>query len=848
VAELAFNDPVLSLCVKAVPLILPLGKNTASIACCSYERNPVQGIYFRFCRCLTPVNAGLPPLTIKIMYRQLFRPKQAILAAIVFPFLFSISARCQDHITISGIVKDKRSGESLIGASIRLQETAGGAVTNAYGFFSLTVPKASYSLAITYIGYQVYTQKLSEAANVKLIIEMSAVEALQEVVVTSKKKNDHISGPIMGVEKLSINALNQLPVLLGERDVLKSIQLLPGIKSAGEGNSGFYVRGGGTDQNLILLDEAPVYNASHLLGFLSTFNSDAVKDITVYKGGMPAQYGGRLSGVVDIKMKDGNNKNYDVSGGIGLLSSRLNIEGPIVPGKGSFIISGRRSYVDAFLGLSSDSAFKNTRIYFYDLNLKANYAFGKKDKLFLSGYFGRDVLKLDQTINTDWGNKTSTLRWNHIIHDRLFSNTSLIFSDYDYKIKVSSGADKFIITSKIKDLDLKEDVDYYINARQKIKFGGSVIRHTVFPAGVYAEFSNVGKITNLQDRNSWESALYVSHEWTFNDKLNMNYGLRLSNITATGPGLFYTYDNSGKAVDSINYAKGKTIASYWNLEPRFSLSFQLTEAKSVKLSYNRNTQNLHLLSNATSASPTDLWLASNNNIRPEISDQVAAGYYQSFQSGAYEASMEVYYKTMQNQIDYRDGAVLSFTEHIESELVYGSGRAYGIELLVKKKSGLLTGWVGYTLSRSEKKFDGINNGRYFNARQDRTHDFSIVAAYKSGPRWTFSGTFVYSTGSAVTFPSGKYSVNGQTIFLYTERNGYRMPAYHRLDLAATVENKHNRSRKYQSSWTFSLYNAYGQPNAYFIQFKDDPRDRSRTIAERTSLFSFVPGVTWNFKF
>ncbi len=762
---------------------------------------------------------------------------------------FSISASAQEKIVISGTVKDKRSGETLIGASVKLQESSGGCVTNAYGFFSLTVIKGPvYTILVTYTGYELYSQRLALEADKQLVIEMSASEALEEVVVSTKKKDELVRGPMMGVEKLNINALNQLPVLLGERDVLKTIQLLPGIKSAGEGNSGFYVRGGGSDQNLILLDEAPVYNASHLLGFLSTFNSDAIKDMAVYKGGMPSQYGGRLSSVVDLKMKDGNNKDYDVNGGVGLLSSRLNVEGPIAAGKGSFILSGRRSYMDVFLGASPDSSLKNTSLYFYDLNLKANYILGKKDRLFLSGYFGRDVLKLDQRFNTDWGNKTSTLRWNHIVSNRIFSNTSFIFSDYDYKIKWAFGADKFLITSKIKDLDLKEDLDYYINARQKLKFGAAIIRHSVSPAQIDAEFSSDLKTTVLQNHKSWESAIYISHESTISDKINIVYGFRLSNLTSTGPGTYYSYDATGKITDSVSYAAGKTIASYWNAEPRFSSSFQLSPDRSIKISYNRNTQNLHLLTNATSTSPTDLWVASNHNIKPEISDQYAVGYYQNLSSGKFEFSIEAYYKSMQNQIDYRNGADLTVNEHIESELLYGSGRAYGIEFLVKKKKGRLSGWIGYTLSKTETKFEQINNGKYFNARQDRPHDLSVVATYKAKPLLTFSGTFVYSSGSAVTFPSGKYTLNGRTTFLYTERNGYRMPANHRLDLAATIESKKNATRKYQSSWTFSLYNAYGRQNAYFIEFKDDPADKSKTVAERTSLFSLVPGVTWNFKF
>lgn len=782
------------------------------------------------------------------MRTKQYKASILLIPVLIFMLLLQVAANAQQKFTISGNIKDKKTGESLIGAAIKLQELNGGTVTNSYGFFSLTVPAGKYSLLASYVGYETVQLNITLSANQSLNIELDNQAKLQDVVVSNRRKNDNITKPLMGVEKINISEINQLPVLLGEKDLLKSIQLLPGIKSAGEGNSGFYVRGGGADQNLILLDEAPVYNAAHLLGFFSTFNSDAIKDVTLYKGGMPAQYGGRLSSVVDIKMKDGNNKDYDVSGGLGLISSRLNIEGPIVKDKGSFIISGRRSYADMFLKLSSDSSLKNNRIYFYDLNLKANYTLGKKDRLYLSGYFGRDVLGFGETFSTDWGNKTATLRWNHIVSNKIFSNTSVIYSDYSYKIKIKSGTDKFIITSQIQDVNLKQDFDYFINNNSKIKFGGNIIRHNVSPGRIEAEATSNVKSSVIQSRYSWESALYGSHELALGEKTNIVYGLRLSNLTATGPGNYYQYDANGNTIDTITYGSGKKVASYWNIEPRFSASYQLTTQKSLKLSYNRNVQNLHLLSNATSSTPTDLWLPSTNNVQPEIADQFALGYYQNSANNVYEYSVETYYKSLQNQIDYRNGASLQANDNVESELLYGKGRAYGIEFFVKKKTGRLNGWIGYTLSKTERQFDEINNGQYFNARQDRTHDLSVVGIYKLTPRWTLSSTFVYSTGNAVTFPSGKYFVNEQTIFLYTERNGYRMPAYHRLDIAATVENKKNTKRKYQSSWTFGLYNAYGRENAYTITFKDDPNDKTKTVAEQTALFRFVPSITWNFKF
>ncbi len=468
--------------------------------------------------------------------------------------------------------------------------------------------------------------------------------------------------------------------------------------------------------------------------------------------------------------------------------------------------------------------------------------------MFLSGYFGRDVLGFGETFGSDWGNTTATLRWNHIISNKIFSNTSLIYSNYNYVIKIKSGTNSFKITSKIEDFNLKQDFDYFISNNNKIKFGGNIIHHTVSPGHIEADATSNVKSSTVQNRYSIESALYASDELGISEKINIVYGLRLSNLSAIGPGNYYKYDNNGNTIDTIRVAAGKSVASYWNLEPRFSISYLLNNDASIKASYNRNIQNLHLLSNSVTGTPTDLWLPSTNNVKPEIADQIAVGYYKNISDNKYEFSVETYYKWMQHQIDYRNGADLAANDNVEKELLYGKGRAYGIEFYLKKKFGKLNGWVSYTLSRTERKFDSVNHGNYFPARQDRTHDLSAVAMYKLNQRWSFSATWVYCTGNAVTFPSGKYHINGQTVFVYTERNGYRMPAYHRLDLAATVENKHNKMRKYQSSWTFGLYNAYGRENAYLIAFQDNPDDPTKTQAVQTSLFKFIPSITWNFKF
>ncbi|MCW3093802.1 MAG: collagen-binding protein [Ferruginibacter sp.] len=751
--------------------------------------------------------------------------------------------------TISGTIKDASTGETLIGASIIISDRKSKSTfSNAYGFYSINAMEGTYKMSISFIGYVTDTLSLLIDRNQQLVIGLHTKPAqLETVIVSSKKKNEHIARPVMGVDKLNMIEMNNIPVIFGEKDILKTIQLMPGYKSAGEGNSGFNVRGGGTDQNLILLDEAPVYNASHLLGFFSTFNSDAIKDVSIYKGGMPAQYGGRLSSVVDIKMKDGNQKKLSIEGGLGAIASRINVSAPIVQDKGSFIISARRTYADAYLLFLKDTGQGKQTLYFYDLNLKANYRITKKDKVFLSGYFGRDELGLGDQFSTDWGNKTATLRWNHVFGNSIFSNTSLIYSNFDYNIGATIGNAKFHVASKIEDLNIKQDFDWNIGNKSKLRFGGNFIRHTIAPGDVTE--TNTGGVTRpVQTRHSEESIVYASHEWKASDKIEMVYGLRLSNLAVKGAGDFFTYDGAGNIISTTSYAKGKTVINYLNLEPRFSASYKLSELTSIKASYNRNIQNLHLITNATTGSPTDVWLSSSNNIKPEIADQVAVGFYKNLNEEMFDFSSEIYYKALQNQIDYRNAAVIFGNDNVESELLYGTGRAYGVELMMRKKSGRLTGWIGYTLSKVEKKIEGINNGNYFNARQDRTHDISIVGMYDVNKGWNVSATWVYTTGSAVTFPTGKYEVNGQTVFLYSDRNASRFPASHRLDLAATVEARKNKDRRYHSSWTFGLYNVYGRQNAYTINFRENNDDPSKTEAVRTSLFSIIPSVTWNFKF
>ncbi|MFC5270232.1 TonB-dependent receptor [Adhaeribacter terreus] len=767
---------------------------------------------------------------------------------ILFFLVSSFPSLAQNKYTISGYVRDSRTGEELIGASVAVKEMpATGAVTNSYGFYSLSIPEGKYTLVAQYIGYEPNQKTITLNQNQKLDFGILAQErTLQEVEITSTRKNENVVQTQMGVEKLDMREINTIPVLMGERDVIKTLQLIPGIKSAGEGNGGFYVRGGSSDQNLILLDEAPVYNASHLLGFFSVFNSDAIKNVTVYKGGMPAEYGGRLSSVLDIKMNDGNNQKLAVSGGIGLISSRLSVEAPIVKDKGSFMISARRSYADIFLKLSPDSSIRDSKLYFYDINAKANYRLNENNRLYFSGYFGKDMLGFKKLFGFDWGNATGTLRWNHLFSEKMFSNTSLIYSNYYYNVNVNAGTSKFNIISRINDLNLKQDFEYYPNSRSTVKFGLNAIHHEIVPGAITAGESSSINSKKLPNRYSLENAVYASHDYKFTENLNLAYGLRVSSFSVLGPGTFYTNNAEGEPVDTTVHGSGKFVKTYVVPEPRVALSYILSEVHSIKASYGRNAQYLHLLSNTTAGSPTDLWLPSGTFVKQGIADQVSLGYFRNFKENHYEFSTEVYYKSLKNQIDYRDGAHLTFNENVEAELLIGAGRAYGVEFFLKKKYGKFNGWVGYTLSRSERKFDDINSGNYYPAKQDRTHDISVVGIYNLSEKWTLSSTFVYYTGNAITFPAGKYMINGRVENLYTERNAYRMPAYHRLDIGATWIRK--KTEKFESSWSFSIYNAYARENAYVIQFEPSETDPSRTEAKQVALFKMVPSFSYNFKF
>jgi HSP20 family molecular chaperone IbpA len=769
---------------------------------------------------------------------------------IIFSLFFvsnSVIAQSTKY-TISGTIKDSSSGETMLSTTIRVKELGNiGTTSNEYGFYSLTLAEGDYTLVLNYFGFQKkeVSIKLSEnlILNIDLVRLEEKIKEFKEIKVSATKENRNVSGAETGMIKMDVKALEKIPVFAGEKDIIKTFTLTPGFKTAGEGNSGFFVRGGAADQNLILLDEAPVYNASHLLGFFSTFNSDALKEVTLYKGGMPSQYGGRTSSVLDIKMLDGNDKKFHVGGGVGIISSRLSVEGPIVKNKGSFMISGRRTYADVFLKLTED--FKDNRLYFYDLNLKANYKINDKNRVFLSGYFGQDNLGLGELFGINWGNATGTIRWNSVLSPKLFSNTSFIFSNYNYKIAINSGTLAVDIRSKIQDFNVKQDFTYIINPSNKLKFGVNAIHHTITPGQIESDDPNFA-FEELQDRYAWENSGYVSHEWNPSERLSFIYGLRATNFSLMGAGEFYSFDSLGIVSQTTTFNKGEIVQNYFNLEPRFTSSFMIDKSSSLKLGYARNVQNLHLISNSTSSTPTDLWIPSSANVKPEISDQLSLGYFRNFYDNRYELSVEAYYKDMQNQVDYKDGASTIANDKVEGELLYGKGRAYGVELFFKKKYGRFNGWISYTLSRTEKQIDGINNSNWYAARQDRKHDVSLVGIYDINDKLSVSATWVFYTGSAVTFPSGKYYIDGNIQWLYTERNGYRMPNYHRLDLSVTYYNK--KTDKFESSWNFGIYNAYARENAWTISFRESETDPTKTEAVQIALFRLVPSITYNFKF
>lgn len=773
------------------------------------------------------------------------------------------------RLTLSGYLRDKASGETMVGATVTLVnangQVVGGANSNEYGFYSLSVERGQYTLRVQYIGYTPISQSLDlSTGNQRLDLTLTEnSQVLEEVQIVGRAVDANVTSLDVGRNELSIEQIKSVPALFGEVDVMKVIQLLPGIASTGEGTTGFNVRGGSFDQNLILLDEAPVYNASHLLGFFSVFNSDAIKGTEIYKSGIPASYGGRLSSVVDIRMREGNNQRFSGQGGIGLLAARATIEGPIQKDRSSFIISGRRTYADAFLALSSDSNIQNTRLYFYDLNAKANFQLSENNTIFVSGYFGRDVFRSGDEFSFDWGNATATVRWNHVFNPRLFSNVTAIFSDFNYKIGFSTGSNSGgRVTSGIQDVTLKADFSYFPSPKITTHFGVQATWHTfkpgeLEPTGTRRTFNP----STIEEQRALEAAVYADGEQTISPRLALRYGLRLSSFSIYGPGNVNTYNQAQynnpliqtpEIVSTRRYNFGELIQRYIGWEPRASLRYLLNETSSIKASYDRTYQYIHIASNAGAGLPTDLWIPSSDYIRPQSADQFALGYYRNFGSDNkkrnYEASMEVYYKTMDNQLDLRDGADITLNPNIETQLRQGVGRSYGAEWYIQKHSGKLTGWLSYTLSKTERRIEIINNNNWYPAKADRRHNIALVGMYNLNKRWSFGGNFVYYTGQAVTFPAGRFIYEGNAVPIYSERNAFRLPDYHRLDLSATLQGKNNDSRRWKTEWVFSIYNVYSRQNAFYVTFRQKEDEPGVTEAKLVYLFPILPSVTYNIRF
>lgn len=763
--------------------------------------------------------------------------------------LLNIFFSFSQTITIKGNITDAKTGEAVINAIVNSDDGKFGSVTNTYGFYSLTIPSESKKLHYNSIGYSEKIIEIKDFKKNTINIELIPTDnELDEVTITGEAADKNIKAAETGVNTITPHDTKIIPVIFGEQDILKTIQLLPGIKPAGEGNSGFYVRGGGADENLILLDESPVYNASHLMGFFSVFNSDAVKNVKIYKGTAPAQYGGRLSSVLDIQMNEGNSKQFTANGGIGLISSKLTLETPIIKDKASLILSGRRTYADLFLAFAPKEEQRNSTLYFYDLNSKANWKINDNNRVFLSGYFGRDVFGFSDIISMNWGNVTGTARWNHVFNEKLFLNTSLIYSKYDYQIGIGFFADsgKVKLNSAIKDIHIKEDFQYFHNSKNLFRFGFNTVYHTFLPGEVDASEVSFLSDINVDNKYAFENAAYVSHEIKISENLKAVYGLRLSAFCVLGPGTVYDFNNRQEPIDSTIYGKNEIIKTYKNFEPRFSLNYIVNNQNSIKIAYTRNAQYVHLLSNSTSSTPADIWYPTTKSVKPGVADLYSVGYYRNLSDNMFETSLELYYKDLHDVIDYRNGANVMVNKYLEAELVYGKGWSYGAEVYVKKQTGKLTGWISYTWSKTERQFEEINNGLAFPARHDRTHDFSITAIYNLNKRLSFAATWVYYTGDAVTFPSGRYIVDNRIVSLYTERNGYRMPDYHRADVSITYYNK--KKKNWESSWNVSVYNVYARKNAYQISFRQINKNSTQFEAVRLALFSIIPSISYSFSF
>lgn len=776
-------------------------------------------------------------------------------------FLYCSVCLCvsaQERVTLNGFLKDSLSGETLIGANLQVVGQGKGVQSNQYGFYSISLEKGIYRLLVSFIGYQPVDITLDLNRDIsKNILLLPNAAVINNVTVIGRRRENNVKTAQMGKIELSMNTAKALPAFLGEVDPLKTLQLLPGVRNAGEGNAGFYVRGGGPDQNLILLDDAVVYNTGHLFGFFSIFNADAIKNVTLIKGGMPAQYGGRLSSVVDVAMKEGNINKTQIDAGIGFIASRFSIQGPLKKNKASYILSARRTYVDLLTKpfIKKESEFYGSGYYFYDLNAKMNYRFSEKDVLYLSGYFGRDKFNFNNSKRSfstqiPWGNSTATLRWNHVFNKKLFANTTAVYNDYKFELSGRQNDFNINLSSGIRDLNLKTDFDFYPVPEHKLKFGIQYTFHTFLPNIVSgSQDTVVFQPNNAIRKFANEYAVYLQDDWELGDRIKLNAGLRYSVFQQVGRYTLYQRDDNGNKLDSTVYGRGQTVKAYGGLEPRFTLRYAFSELSSFKAAVTRNIQYIHLVTNAGTTLPTDLWVPSTIRVQPQTGWQYAAGYFRNFNNGMFETSLELYYKTMNNQIEYKEGYTPSLKDP-EEEFVFGKGWSYGAELFINKVRGRFTGWIGYTLSWTWRRFNDLNDGLKYPSRYDRRHDMSVVGTYEISKKWKVSGVFVYGTGNATSLPERFYFIGGVLSQEYSRINAYRMKPYHRMDLSFTYTPIPKKIRKYTSSWVFSLYNAYSRLNPYFIYFDQEGQASNgdlRVSARQVSLFPVIPAVTWNIK-
>lgn len=775
-----------------------------------------------------------------------------------------LSVSAQEKFTLSGTISEENSNETLIGVNIIFPEIQAGTTTNEYGFYSITIPEGTYKIMISYLGFSTISETIILSEDISKNYSLSdELESLDAVIITENIEKLNIKTPQMSVNKLTSSTIKEIPVVLGESDIIKAITLLPGVTSAGEGASGFNVRGGAADQNLILLDEATIYNSSHLFGFFSVFNPDAIKDLKLYKGGIPARYGGRVASVLDIYQKEGNSREFHANGGVGIVSSRLLLEGPIKKDKGSFLLGGRSSYAHLFLPLFD---IQNIA-YFYDLNTKLSYKINDRNNIYLSGYFGRDVFRIEDSFENSYGNSVLNFRWNHLFSDKLFSNLSLIYSDYDYDLKLNFV--EFDWASGIQNFNFKYDFKHYLSQKLKLQYGLNSVYYKFNPGDIKPTVPTSGiNPFKLTDKYAFENAIYLDVEQKISNKLALSYGLRLSAFYRLGQDELNIYENDeavlfnedfqiyekATPIGTESYKRSDVIESFFNLEPRASLAYQLNSKNSVKLSYNRMSQYLHLLSNTNSPTPLDIWTPSGKYIKPQLLDQFAIGYFKNFSDNTYSLELESFYKTVKNRIDYIDGADLIANNAVEQIILNGRSKSYGLELLLRKNEGRFKGWLAYTLSKSEQQTPGrtpselgINNGNWYNTPYDKTHDISLTGSYDLNEKWKLNANFLFQTGQPATFPNGQYEYNGLIIPNFSDRNADRLPSYNRLDIALNYTPKPNKRQGWQSYWVFGIYNIYNRKNAASISFGQNQETGSNE-ATRLSIFGIVPSISYNFKF